>query len=137
MRLYTVGSILALSAMTLLSGCHTSKEDSAMLLKNRLQQTASEGRFYYAHQDDLVYGHSWKVEAPSEDALSRSDVFSVCGSKPAIVGFDLGGIELGDKVNLDGVDFSLMRRAAVSHSEAGGIVTFSWHMRNPLTGGDS
>ena len=137
MRLYTVGSMLAFSAMTLLSGCCASKEDSAAVLKNRLQQTASDGKFYYAHQDDLVYGHSWKVEVPSEDDLFRSDVFSVCGSFPAIVGFDLGGIELGDSANLDGVDFSLMRRAAVSHSEAGGIVTFSWHMRNPLTGGDS
>ncbi len=137
MKLYAVGSLLALSVFTLLSGCRASKEDSAMMLRVRLQQTASDGKFYYAHQDDLVYGHSWRVEVPSEDDLSRSDVFSVCGSFPAIVGFDLGGIELGDSANLDGVDFSLMRRAAVSHSEAGGIVTFSWHMRNPLTGGDS
>ncbi len=137
MRLYSVGSVLALSAVMLLSACKDNPEDTAAALRVRLQQTAREGRFYYAHQDDLVYGHSWKVTDPQGDDLSRSDVLSVCGFFPAVVGFDLGGIELGDKANLDGVDFSLMRRAAVSHSEKGGIVTFSWHMRNLLTGGDS
>ena len=30
-----------------------------------------------------------------------------------------------------------MRRAAQKHAERGGIVTFSWHPRNPLTGGDA
>ncbi len=137
MRLYSVGSVLALSTVMLFSACKENSEDAAAVLRVRLQQTAREGRFYYAHQDDLVYGHSWKVTDPQGDDLSRSDVLSVCGFFPAVVGFDLGGIELGDKANLDGVDFSLMRRAAVSHSEKGGIVTFSWHMRNLLTGGDS
>ena len=54
-----------------------------------------------------------------------------------MVGFDLGGIELGNEANLDGVPFGLMRKAALTHLERGGIVTFSWHPRNPLTGGDA
>ena len=54
-----------------------------------------------------------------------------------VLGFDLGGIELGQAKNLDGVPFGLMRKAAQKHVERGGIVTFSWHPRNPLTGGDA
>ena len=102
-----------------------------------LRTASSEGRFFYFHQDDLVYGHAWKVEDAVNDPLDRSDVKSVCGQFPSGVGFDLGGIELGDSANLDGVSFDLMRRAAVTHSGRGGLVTFSWHPRNPLTGGDS
>ena len=71
------------------------------------------------------------------DALERSDVRDVAGKYPAIVGFDLGGIELGNACNLDGVPFDLMRRAALKHVERGGTVTFSWHPRNPYTGGDA
>lgn len=137
MKLYLAGSILAFSAVAFLSGCGTQSAGGAQELRNSLSSAAQSGKFYYAHQDDLVYGHTWKVEDAMGDDLSRSDVKTVCGSKPAIVGFDLGGIELDAKANLDGVDFFLMRRAAVSHSEQGGMVTFSWHMRNPLTGGDS
>lgn len=106
-------------------------------LVKKLADAASSGKFYYAHQDALVYGHTWKVEDAANDSLLRSDVKTVSGCHPGMVGFDLGGIELGSAANLDGVDFNLMRRAAVKHSESGGIVTFSWHARNPITGGDS
>ncbi len=123
------------SALLSVSSCR--QDSSSTALRTRLQEAAESGKFYYAHQDDLSYGHTWKVEDPSADCITRSDVKTVCGAFPGIVGFDLGGIELGDKANLDGVDFDFMRRAAVSHSERGGIVTFSWHARNPLTGGDS
>jgi len=106
------------------------------LLKYLLYRSAG-GQFLYGHQDDIVYGHSWKVTDIEGDPLDRSDVFDVVGSYPALVGFDLGGIEMGDSANLDGVPFALMRRAALNHIERGGIVTFSWHPRNPLTGGDA
>ena len=95
------------------------------------------GEILYGHQDDLVYGHAWQVTDIAADDLSRSDVKDVAGHYPAIVGFDLGGIELGNAVNLDGVPFDLMRRAALAHINRGGTVTFSWHSRNPFTGGDA
>ena len=50
---------------------------------------------------------------------------------------DLGGIEVDWPANLDKNLFDHMRAAAVAHHERGGIVTFSWHPRNPLTGGDA
>ena len=132
-------TILTLGAALSIMGCCGTKETAAPAeeLRTRLDAAAAEGKFYYAHQDDAVYGHSWKVEDVVNDPLDRSDVKSVCGSEPGMIGFDLGGIEMGDRANLDSVNFDLMRRAAVSHVEKGGIVTFSWHPRNPLTGGDA
>ena len=60
------------------------------------------------------------------------------------MGFELGGIEMGDAKNLDSVPFTKMRELdsvpftkmreeIVKHHERGGIVTISWHPRNPLT----
>lgn len=106
-------------------------------LLSQLFTFVENGQIAYGHQDDLVYGHSWKVEDIAGDALERSDVKDVTGKYPMVVGFDLGGIELGREANLDGVSFDLMRRAAQTHIARGGIVTFSWHPRNPLTGGDA
>lgn len=104
-----------------------------------LREAVAQGKFLYAHQDDPSYGHTWRVspEDVLTDDISRSDIKMVCGDFPAIMGFDLGGIELGSDSNLDGVSFAFMRRAAIEHHRRGGIITFSWHPRNPLTGGDA
>ena len=106
-------------------------------LVHQLFTWAENGQIAYGHQDDLVYGHSWVVTDGENDPLERSDVKAVTGQYPMLVGFDLGGIELGAAENLDGVSFALMRRAALKQIERGGMVTFSWHPRNPLTGGDA
>ena len=83
----------------------------------------------YGHQDDPVYGVGWVGDE------NRSDVKSVCNDYPAVMGFDLGHLELGDSTNLDGVPFRRMRKEIVSQFERGGMVTLSWHLDNPLTGG--
>lgn len=137
-----IKTMIVLPVMTMISGCasmnrYPDLDENANIMISKLSEAAAAGKFLYAHQDDIVYGHSWKAEDIAGDSLLRSDVKSVCGSFPAIVGFDLGGIELGDSANLDGVPFELMRRSALTHTSRGGFVTFSWHPRNPLTGGDA
>ena len=120
-----------------LVSCSTGDKDR---LVHTLFSHVEQGEILYGHQDDLSYGHAWKVEDWEKDDLTRSDVKDVTGKYPAIVGFDLGGIEMGDKANLDNldsVDFGLIRKAVLTHAKRGGIVTFSWHPRNPLTGGDA
>jgi hypothetical protein len=62
-------------------------------------------------------------------------VKETCGDFPAVMGFELGGIEMGDAKNLDSVPFTRMREEIIAHHQRGGIVTISWHPRNPLTGG--
>ena len=123
--------LLAAAALTACGNDTTPAEE----LKARLADTAAEGKILFGHQDALLYGHSWR--AGNGDALDRSDIRDVCGRHPAVLGLDLGGIEIQDAENLDGNPFDLMKEAAVKHHERGGIVTFSWHLRNPLTGGDS
>lgn len=130
-------TILAASAVV--SSCGGSQEaprTPAEALIVRLASAADDGKIMYGHQDDLMYGHSWKLEDDASEFV-RSDVKDVCGQYPAVYGMDLGGIEMGWPANLDRNDFDNMRASAAAHHERGGIVTFSWHPRNPLTGGDA
>ncbi|MGM9735836.1 MAG: glycosyl hydrolase, partial [Candidatus Cryptobacteroides sp.] len=107
-------------------------DEGASALMDRLQETIDKGVILYGHQDDLMYGHTWKIDEDETEFL-RSDVKEVCGVYPAVYGLDLGGIETGAAMNLDNNHFTLMRASAVTHHLRGGIVTFSWHPRNPLT----
>lgn len=106
-------------------------------LMSQLLSLAEQGKIAYGHQDDLPYGHAWKVEDWETDDLERSDIKDVTGHYPLVMGFDLGDIEHGASKNLDGVPFGLIRKATLKHIERGGIVTFSWHPDNLLTGGDA
>ena len=94
----------------------------------RLRQLQVRG-YMFGHQDDPFYGLTWEWER------GRSDVLEACGDYPAVMGFDLGGIEMGDEKNLDSVPFTRIREELLAHVKRGGIVTVSWHPRNPLTGG--
>lgn len=123
-----------ISAAAVLTACSAEKSPAEDLI-SVLRSGVSEGKILFGQQDAFMYGHSWRaVEGDSPD---RSDVKDVCGKNPAVLGLDLGGIELLDSKNLDGNSFSLMRTAALEQNARGGVVTLSWHLRNPLTGGDS
>ena len=65
-------------------------------LIERLQTQQKRG-VMFGHQDALFYGTTWKWE------FGRSDVNDVCGDYPAVLGCELGGLELGNDKNLDGV----------------------------------
>ena len=129
--------LAALALVACSSGNKKPMETPKDLLVHQLFSFAEAGQIAYGHQDDLSYGHAWRVDDWENDPLERSDVKAVTGKYPMVLGFDLGGIELADSCNLDGVPFGLIRKAALRHIERGGIVTFSWHPRNPLTGGDA
>ncbi len=102
--------------------------------KNRLEEAVASGKIMYGHEDTYFYGHSWRAD--TLDTL-RSDVKDVCGSNPAVLGIDLGGIELSAECNIDGTPFKYMAEAVREHHSRGGVTAVSWHIRNPLTGGDS
>lgn len=106
-----------------------SRRPAAKLI-NRMAALQKQG-VMIGHQDDPVYGCSWKWDE------GRSDVKEVCGDYPAVMGFDLADLELGKDRNLDGVPFDRMRREIVAQHERGGIVTISWHTNNPATGGNA
>ena len=126
----------AIAAISCCGSKESEKQTPADALLGRLTALVDEGTIMFGHQDDLMYGHSWKL---ADDAVEyvQSDVYATCGQYPAVYGLDLGGIELGHDANLDKNRFDHMRASVVAHHERGGVVTFSWHPRNPLTGGDA
>ena len=127
------------TAMILAASCTHQEgrfDENTSALMARLQDNIDKGVMMYGHQDDLMYGHTWRVDQDEAEFL-RSDVMEVCGKDPAVYGLDLGGIELGSEQNLDDNYFAAMRASAIAHHQRGGVVTFSWHPRNPLTEGDA
>jgi mannan endo-1,4-beta-mannosidase len=62
---------------------------------------------------------------------------AVCGDYPALLGAEIGGIELGKPISIDSVPFDLIRKKAIEQYGRGGVVTISWHMDNPVTGGNA
>ncbi len=112
----------------LLLGSQLYAGNPADKLLKQLKKINKKG-YMFGHQDDTFYGLTWEWE------YGRSDCKDLVGDYPAVMGFDLGGIEMDDKKNLDSVPFNKIHDEAIAHYERGGIITFSWHPRNPLTGG--
>lgn len=126
-------NLLSIVGVLALAGCAAPQNDILTVLKT----AADEGTPLYGHQDDLMYGHTWNATKENDYSFKRSDVLATAGDYPAVLGLELGGIELGNKLNIDGNDFDIIRAGAQKHYKRGGIVTISWHPRNPLTGGDT
>ena len=81
------------------------------------------------HQDALAYGSMWYGER------GRSDMKSVCGDYPAVVGWDLGKIEKGSALNIDSVSFSSIKKYVSEVYQVNGVSTFNWTIE-PLSQDD-
>lgn len=138
----TLGMMAFLLAAGMLASCGGATKKSAenekavvrtpeteRLLSN-LKKVPAQG-FMFGHHDDTNYGIGWDGDE------GRSDVQSVCGDYPAVISFDLGELELGGDANLDKVSFDKLRKEIVNQYQRGGMLSLSWHARNPLTGGDA
>jgi len=86
--------------------------------------------FLFGHQDGDAYGVKWRGEK------SRSDVKDVCGSYPAVHGWDIGK-SLSNTLNIDSVPFTDMLYWIEQTYKRGGVNTVSWHWDNPVTKGDA
>lgn len=130
--------------LTLFGGCNIrSKTGSQVVTTEELQptpetqdllsnlRTIARKGFLFGHQDATLYGVTWEGDS------GRSDVHSVVGDYPAVIGFDIGRLERGSKKNIDNVSFETIRKEIIRQYERGGVITISWHADNPLTGGDS
>jgi mannan endo-1,4-beta-mannosidase len=106
----------------------TSQTRALFINLDRIRQN----HILFGHQDDLAYGVHWRNDQPG-----RSDVFEVTGSYPAVYGWEIGDLELGRERNLDNVSFQEMRNWIREGYERGGVITISWHMNNPATGGNA
>nr|WP_315158570.1 glycosyl hydrolase [uncultured Flavobacterium sp.] len=97
-----------------------------VLLENL--RVLSKKKIIFGHQDDLAYGIGWAYKE------GKSDVKRVVGDYPGVYGWDLGHIELGDTLNIDGVPFNKMKEYVKQIYKKGGVNTFSWHQVNPYNG---
>ena len=94
------------------------------LLKN-LYRLASR-HILFGHQNSYRAGASgggWQWDGPS-------DIQRVSGDEPAIVGFDYR--EIANYANLR----QKHREKIIEVYNRGGVLTMSWHARNPVTGGN-
>ncbi|MFT3902647.1 MAG: glycosyl hydrolase [Niabella sp.] len=88
-------------------------------------------KILFGHQDATAYGIAWKYEK------NQSDIKKVTGDHPAVYGWELGHLELGDSTSIDDVRFSKIRQLILEAYARGGVNTISWHLKNPLTGSSS
>lgn len=143
MQMKQLGMMAAVLAAGMLTACSSPKKDSTNkgttaatrtaeteALLRGLKQIPEKG-FMFGHHDDTVYGIGWEGEE------GRSDVKSVCGDYPAVISFDLGELELGGDSTLDKVPFRKIKQEIINQYRRGGMVSLSWHVRNPKTGGDA
>jgi len=119
----TVYLLSVIGCMDLLSSnkskCHKNQ------ILSELEAAKGNG-ILFGHQDDLAYGVGWRY------IEGESDVKRITGDYPALFGWELGGLELEHKSNLDGVPFKKMHDYVVWVHKNGGINTFSWHPHSPI-----
>ena len=125
MYLFLAAATLTMFACTTTKNAEPEKTGAQQLFE-RLDSLRHKG-YMFGHQDDPMYGLTWEYDKDS------SDVKNVCGDYPAVMGFELGGIEMADAKSLDSVPFTRITEEVINHYQRGGIITLSWHPRNPLT----
>ncbi|WP_409021882.1 glycoside hydrolase family 26 protein [Dyadobacter sp. LHD-138] len=88
----------------------------------------SKTNILFGHQHATEYGHGWAGDA------DRSDVKSVSGSHPAVIGVDLSGLSGRPAEDIQKTSEAL-RQHVVDTYNRGGITTVAWHFSNPASGG--
>lgn len=102
-----------------------SKETKA-LFRNLHQ--LSEKHILFGHQHATEYGHGWQGDA------DRSDVKSVTGSHPAVIGVDFSGLSGRPEKEIEQTKKNLRKNIEDTYNR-GGLTTVSWHFLNPVSAG--
>lgn len=88
----------------------------------------AENHTLFGHQHATEYGRGWSGE---ED---RSDVKSVCGSHPAVIGVDVSGLTGRPAEEIE-KEKSRLQKTVVDMYNRGGVTTVAWHFINPVSEG--
>ncbi|MEP7375677.1 MAG: glycosyl hydrolase [Chitinophagaceae bacterium] len=88
----------------------------------------SEKGILFGHQHATQYGHGWFGEE------GRSDVKSVTGSHPAVIGVDFSGLSGRPDSMIEKEKNSLRKNIAETYNR-GGVTTVAWHFSNPASAG--
>ncbi len=82
----------------------------------------------FGHQHATEYGHGWSGDE------NRSDVKSVTGSHPAVIGVDISGFSGRPQEAINKAKADLRKNVTDTYNR-GGVTTISWHFSNPLSKG--
>src|SRR5688572_21676243 len=82
----------------------------------------------FGHQHATEYGHGWHGDE------NRSDVKSVVGSHPAVIGVDLSGFSGRPDSEIEKTRQQLKKNVEDTYNR-GGVTTISWHFSNPVSRG--
>ncbi len=88
----------------------------------------SRKHILFGHQHATEYGHGWTGDP------DRSDVKSVTGSHPAVIGVDFSGLSGGPQEAIE-KEKERLRKIIEQTYNRGGVVTVSWHFINPVSPG--
>lgn len=80
----------------------------------------------FGHQHATEYGHGWAGDA------NRSDVKSVSGSHPAVIGVDFSGLSGRPPEAIEKAKESLRKQITETY-DRGGVTTVAWHFSNPVS----
>lgn len=90
-----------------------------------LKKLAKKG-VMFGHQHATEYGHGWSGD---ED---RSDVKSVVGDHPAVIGIDFMGLSGRPKTQIE-EEKKRLKKVIEDTYNRGGVITIAWHFSNPIT----
>lgn len=103
---------------------NATKETKALFLNlQRIQQN----QILVGHHDATLYGHAWAGDN------NRSDIKDVCGSHPALIGFDFS-IATNKPYEASKQRFEATLKQTIQAYNRGSVVTYCWHSDNPLNG---
>ncbi|MDR3653625.1 MAG: glycosyl hydrolase [Paludibacter sp.] len=87
----------------------------------KIQQT----NILVGQHDATMYGHTWSGDD------NRSDMKDVCGSHPALIGFDFALVTNKPSAMTQNRSEFMVRRIIETYNR-GGVVTMCWHTDNPF-----
>lgn len=124
--LFTSGAVFAQKGI--ISLIDRDATDETRFLANKLNRLSGK-HILFGHQAALAYGHGWTGDA------DRSDVKSVTGSHPAVIGVDFMELFGGDDAAQQ-KRITELKNQIIATYDQGGVVTVAWHMHNPVSNDD-
>jgi mannan endo-1,4-beta-mannosidase len=88
----------------------------------------SKNHTLFGHQHATEYGHGWSGDE------NRSDVKSVVGSHPAVIGVDISGFSSRSAAEIHEAKKKVGKNIVDTYNR-GGVTTISWHFLNPVSKG--
>jgi len=112
-------------------------QNASLIDKNATRETkrlftnlmlVSKEHVLFGHQHATEYGHGWSGDE------NRSDVKSVTGSHPAVIGVDIMRFSVGSAEAIASARQELRKNVEDTYNR-GGVTTVAWHFFNPVSEG--